>query len=165
MHNKLTKLQILLIILLTIFHFSYMLVPNQDQTTQVQGAYYGAYVWPVGMWLFRMLGSVGWSIFGLGMTVWFWYSLPLYFLLQGILRIEIPFTATPSLTGEYPLAWWGWSIMFVVVLLYNFLLALGVPYLKNALSFFFKGAKTMSFQDPVHKGMPKEVKTRGIEEG
>jgi len=164
MHSKLTTFQFLLIFLLTIFYFSYMLVPNPEPTDQVGGVYYGAYVWPVGLWLSSVLGSVGWSLFGVGMTVWFWYSLPLYIFLQGILQIEIPFTATPTLTGEYPLAWWGWVIMFVVVVLYNFILSLGIPYIKHAIGFFFRGAKNMSFDDAVYSGMPKNVKPRGFEE-
>lgn len=144
-----------------------MLVPNQDPTGQVRGAYYGAYVWPVGVWLYRILGPIGWSIFGIGMTLWFWYSLPMYILLQGILQIQIPFTASPSLTGEYSLAWWGWVIMFMVVVLYNFMLALGIPYFKDIVRFFFKSAQTMSFKDKdaVYSGMSKNVKTRGFEEG
>lgn len=166
MNNKLTKVQFLLIAVLTIFYFSYMLVPNQNPTDQVRGEYYGAYVWPVGIWLYRVLGPLGWSVFGIGMTLWFWYSLPLYILLQGILQIQIPFTATPSLTGEYPLAWWGWMVMFGVVILYNFLIAYSLPYLKHSVRFFFRGAKVVSFkdEDAVYSGMPKNVKTRGFEE-
>lgn len=159
-----TRLQIILVVLLTIFYFSYMLIPNPDQMTEVRGVYYGSYIWPVGIFLFRLLGSFGWVIFGTGMAVWFWYSLPIYILLQEILNIQIPFTASPALNGEYPLAWWGWLFMGFLVVLYNFLLTLAIPHLKSVFRFFFKSAEHMSFKQSDDVLGFKDMKQRGFQE-
>lgn len=161
--QRLSILKIYAIIALSAFFFAYLLIPNPEPTQQIQGQYYGDYIWPVGLVMYKVFGDAGWSMFSNTMGLWFIYAFPVLLVGQGILRIPIPFSPSPYI-AELP--WptiWQWGVLMFLVIFYNYLLVKVLPYGIRALVFLAKGAKYAQIGNPDEKNIDKKGRLVGQE--
>ncbi len=161
--QQLSILRVYAIIALSVFFFAYLLIPNPEPTQQIQGQYYGDYIWPMGVLMHKSLGQAGWHLFSHAMGVWFIYAFPVFLVGQGILRIPIPFSPTPYI-AELP---WPnvlqWGVLFFLVIFYNYLLVKALPYGIRALMVVGKGAKYAQIGNPDEKNIDRKGRLVGQE--
>jgi hypothetical protein len=161
--NKFSIIKVYLVLTFTLFFFSYLLVPNPEPTKQIQGQYYGEYIWPVGVMMHKSFGETGWTLFSYSMSVWFIYAFPVFLVGQSILQIPIPFSPTPYIS-ELP---WPnvlqWGVLFFIVIYYNYLLVKMLPYGLKVLVLFAKGAKHAQIGNPDEKNIDKKGRLVGQE--
>lgn len=100
------------------------------------------------MVMHAMLGINGWQIFSGGMSLWFFYSLPIFVVVQGLLGIPIPFNPNPLTATISELTMLQWSIMGAVVITYNIFLVMVFPYFFKIGILLLKGVKYAELKKP-----------------
>ena len=157
-------LQGLVVIILTAFFFSFLIYKNNSEFSRIAGVYFGKYVWPLGLLLYERYGSRGWALFSFFTSIWYAYAWPLFYVVEGMFKIQIPYTKELSLYAEYTLSTGQWTLLFFCVLVYNIIIAALLPYVLRFVYYVLYSIRYMSFKESTYEGMPKILKVIGEED-